>query len=176
MVSMKSTFSFLTVCMVGMLLVLGGTQAGKAQTKQRVGVYDSRAVALVYFQQHAQERMHGLMQKRAEAVKNEDEKEVARLEKQGQLIQAMMHDRVFGKGSANEIMDEMQDAVRKIAVEEQLPLVVSKWELVYQSGNLELVDITDKLVGTMNPNEKMQEGVQEMRNTEPVKEAFLIDD
>jgi hypothetical protein len=70
----------------------------------------------------------------------------------------------------------MKDMMYSLAEKENLTVIVSKWELVYSGTDVELVDITGKIVGFFEPNERMREMTKEVLKSEPVKDAYLIDD
>ena len=63
-----------------------------------------------------------------------------------------------------------------LAKNENLTAIVSKWELVYSGTDVELVDVTEKITGFFEPNEKMKEMVKEVLKSEPIKDAYLIED
>ena len=48
--------------------------------------------------------------------------------------------------------------------------------MVFSGADIELVDITVKVVDFFEPNEKMKEMTKEVMQSEPIKDAYLIDD
>ena len=81
-----------------------------------------------------------------EAKEKDDQEKIASLEREGMLRQAMMHQQGFGTGSVNEIVESVKDKMGQLAEDENLNAIVSKWELVFSSRDVELVDVTEKIV------------------------------
>ncbi|MBI4810364.1 MAG: hypothetical protein HY800_02765 [Ignavibacteriales bacterium] len=159
------------------LCILGSSYNSNAQTKQRIGIFDSRSVAIVYANSKFFKSPYPEIKKRMDAAKEKkDTKEIAKIEYEAKLHQAILHDQGFGKGSVNTILDMYKDKIASIAKAENLNVVVSKWELVYNNSDFELVDITNKIVDLFEPSEKIKENIKEMPQHEPVKDAFFIDD
>lgn len=148
-----------------------------AQQNIRIGTFDSRVVALIIFRSpETMEMMKDLHTRRSAADENKDTKEVARLEREGQLRQAMMHELVFGNGSVNDMIDLLKQPVAEIAKKEHLAAVVSKWELYFQSPDIEYVDITMQLAESLKVDAKTKKMIPEVMLQEPLKEAYLIED
>jgi Skp family chaperone for outer membrane proteins len=159
------------------LCILGCSSNSSAQTKQRIGIFDSRSVAIVYANSKFFKSPYPEIKKRMEAAKEKnDTKEIAKIEYEAKLHQAILHDQGFGKGSVNTITDLYKDKIAAIAKAENLSAVVSKWEVVYSNPDIELIDITDKIAAFFEPSDKMKETIKEVPQHEPVKDAFFIDD
>lgn len=147
-----------------------------AQTKLRIGTFDSRVIAVAYANSKFNTMSSELGVKMQAAKEKNDANEIAQIEREGKMRQAMMHEQGFGTGSVRNILNLMKDKVAEMAKKEKLNLIVSKWEVVYNSTNCELVDVTEKIVNFFEPNEKMKMMMKEMMKQEPMKDAYLIED
>lgn len=170
-----SKVAVVILLVVGIIMIYSTNS--NAQTKQRVGVFDSRSVAIAYANSKFFKSPYPEIKKRMDAAKEKnDTKEIAKIEYEAKLHQAILHDQGFGKGSVNTITELYKDKIAEIAKTENLSAVVSKWEVVYSSSDIELVDITDKIVLFFEPSDKMKETIKEVPQHEPVKDAFFIND
>lgn len=158
-------------------MILFGTERTNAQTPKRIGTFDSRAVAIVYYNsKYFKSPMESLMSEMKTAQEKGDKQAIAKIEREGSLRQVMMHEQGFGKGSVNNFIDIVKAKMDTLAKKENLTAIVSRWELVYSGMDVELVDITEKIVEFFEPNERMREMTKEVLKSEPVKDAYLIDD
>lgn len=161
------------------LLFLFSTTHTHGQQKQalRLGVYDSRAVYVAWFNSPLAESPIPALQKRMkDAKERNDSKAVAACEREGLLRQAMSHERGFGTGSIRAIMTRLATQLEQIVATEKLDLVVSKWELNYAGADVVTVDITEKIIAAIGVPEKMKNIAREMENHPPVEDAFLMED
>jgi len=175
----KCSFSISLVGLILLGLFCSSGKEANAQTKLWIGVFDSRAVAVAYYNSefsNVRQTFGSLKTKMKEAKEKDDKKAIASLEREGTLRQAMMHQQGFGDGSVNNITETIKDKMSLLAKEENLSAIVSKWELVFNSADIELVDITVKVVDFFEPNEEMKEMTKEVMQSEPIKDAYLIDD
>lgn len=148
-----------------------------SSAQMRVGVFDSRVIALAHFRSAGFEGPMKELSARMKAAKEKDDKaEIARLQRQAQLHQAHMHDVVFGNASVNDFFPELKERFESAATEEKLSIIVSKWEMPFKSPDVTLVDITDKLVEYYRPDENLRRMLDEVGKTEPVKDALFIED
>lgn len=177
MISGKLYSVITVICLALISMVLFGTERTNAQTTKRIGTFDSRAVAVVYYNsKYFKNPVESLMSEMKTAKEKGDKKAIAKIEREGSLRQVMMHEQGFGKGSINNIIDIVKDKMAILAKNENLTAIVSKWELVYSGTDVELVDVTEKITDFFEPNEKMKEMVKEVLKSEPIKDAYLIED
>ncbi len=149
----------------------------KAQNKQRIGTFDSRAVAIVYCNsKYFKSSMEPLMAQMKTAKEKDDKKTIAKCEREGSLRQTMMHEQGFGTGSISGIIETVKDKIAVLAKNENLTAIVSKWELTYNSPDVELIDVTEKIAAFFEPNDRMKEMIKEVLKSEPIKDAYLIED
>jgi Skp family chaperone for outer membrane proteins len=153
---------------VFILLVCVATPA-LAQTAVRVGIFDSRGIAIA----HAQSPAFGqeIQQLRAQfqqAKTDKNETLAAALETKGQTLQALLHLQGFSIGSVSEILAKFTDAVAAVAKEAKVSAIVSQYELVYQGPDIETVDVTEALVKKINDSPKVVANLGELKNHKPL--------
>jgi hypothetical protein len=143
--------------------------APAAGQKVRVGVFDSRMVALAYYNSDEHRRFtQDLMAQLKAAKAANDTAKIAELEFRGPALQSLMHYQVFSNASIPNVMEKLSPDLPKIAADARVSLIVSKWEIAYQDANLEYVDVTDALVARFNPNERVRKWIAEGRTKNPV--------
>ena len=146
------------LCIISLFLISALlTHSFSQQPKIRIGVYDSRAVAISYANSKFFKNPFSNLGPRMKVAKERnDTKEIAKIEIEGKMHQAILHDQGFGKGSVNTILENYKEKIDAIAKDEKLDLIVSKWEVMYQGSPLELVDITEKMAGLFEPPDKVK--------------------
>jgi carboxypeptidase C (cathepsin A) len=151
-----------------------------AQSKFRVGTYDSRVVAVAYFNsgysRNIMQTLKELNVKMQKAKQENDSAMIKQLNFEGPTRQAMLHEKGFGTGSVRFEMMEIKDKIDSLAKAEKIDLVVSKWELNYSNANCEVIDITEKIAALFKPNERVKNILHEILKSEPIKDAYLIQD
>jgi hypothetical protein len=167
----------IVICLVLISMVLFGTERTNAQTPKRIGTFDSRAVAIVYYNsKDFKNLMESLKSEMKTAKEKDDKKAMAKIEREGSLRQVMAHEQGFGTGSISSIIETVKDKIAVLAKNENLTAIVSKWELTYNSPDVELIDVTEKIAAFFEPNDRMKEMIKEVLKSEPVKDAYLIED
>jgi len=159
----------LAVVLAGALIPALAMQAQTAKPSCRIGVFDSRAVALAWARSDEGEEV--VRQLRAEYEKAKaanDEKRVKELEQEGQWHQVRLHQMGFSTGPVADILAKVKDKLPGIARQERVTAIVSKWELPYAEQGVELVDVTLPLVKLFNPSEQVLKWIEEMKNQPPV--------
>ena len=168
---MKKSFILLFAFLI--LFSLPAYSSGKI----RIGVYDSRMIAIANFQsEEFQKEMKDLRNEFNKAKEKKDTAMTKKLEEKGQLIQKILHDKGFGRGSVVEIIEKYPDVLKELATKEKLTAIVSKWELNYSSKDVQLVDITVKLMSALKYPEKVIKMYDEAKKNPPIKNAFFLDD
>lgn len=176
----KKTFLSVPVLFLIITILFSITwKSTNAQTVQRIGVFDSRAVAVAFYNSSysTNKQIFTDLSARMKEAKEKDDKEtIALLEREANLRQAFMHEQGFGAGSIMNIIETVKDKIAVLAKEKELISVVSKWELAFTSENAELVDVTEAIAGFFEPDERIKSIIQEIMKSEPVKDAYLIRD
>ena len=150
------------------------------QEKIRIGTYDSRAVAVAYFNspygKKVMEIMGNLQKKKHEAEEAKDTLLIKKLTRAGEMRQAVMHEQGFGTGSVKDLLYAIKDKIGLLAKAENLDIIVSKYELNYSGSNSTVIDITEKLTNLFEPNERFKAMLPNLIKNEPVKDAYLDED
>ncbi len=180
-VPMKTkTFQRLVVCVSAVVLCIltGATATAQSQTNQlRIGVYDSRAVAIAYA--NSAEFQQSLKSVRTEYNKARDEKndqQMKAIEARMKLSQRRAHEQGFSTGSVAGILAIIKDSLPAVAKQAGVQMIVSKWELNYQTPAVEVVDVTDDLVALFHPSEKVSGWVKGLKQRAPIPIEQITDD
>lgn len=153
------------------------TTESAAQNKLRVGVYDSRAIAVACFNSSMhKDPMVDLRNKMKTARDANDTKTISEIEWEAVIRQAIGHDKGFGSGSVMTEIEIVKKELSELAKKEKLDLVVSKWELAFKGEKTEIIDITDKIARFFKPDNKVLGWLEEFKKKAPIKEAYLIRD
>jgi hypothetical protein len=145
----------------------GATASAQSQTnKLRVGIYDSRAVAIAYGNSPAfQDSLKAVRADYEKARAEKDDKRMKEIGARMKLAQRRAHEQGFSTGS-----------VAAVAKQAGVQVIVSQWELNYQSPEVELVDVTDELVALFHPSEKVLGWVKSSREQKPLPIEKITDD
>ena len=136
--------------------------------KIRIGIFDSRCVALVYGRSGLfLTYMENLRKELDNAKQEENGERVKELESILPTNQLIIKQQVFSTGSIKNIIEKIEDKITEIAVDNNLSFIISKWEIVYDDQSFELVDITDQLVELFNPDEQTLKILENVKSTEP---------
>ena len=174
---MNTLIRFLTGVILSFFIITILPSESSAQNKLRVGVYDSRAIAVACFNSNMYKDPMGELRNKMQAARDaNDNKAISDIEWEATLRQAMGHEKGFGTGSVMTEIEIIKKEMKELARKEKLDLVVSKWELAFTGENVLIMDITDKLARLFKPNEKVLGWIGEMKKQNPVKEAYLIRD
>ncbi len=163
----------LNFLIVGALTAAVSAQTAKPgpapASRMRVGVFDSRMVALAYYNSAEHRTFVRQLMSDLDAAKKADNKtRIAELEFQGPALQNLMHYQVFSNASIPNITAKLQDDLARIAREQRVGVIVSKWDLAYRDPDVEYVDVTDALVERFHPDEKIRKWMAEGKGKEPI--------
>jgi hypothetical protein len=140
----------------------------EASEKTRIGTFDSRCVAIAYGRTDFLKDIGDLRKEHDKARAEGNEERVKELEKLGPNLQFIMHQQCFSTGSVINIMEKIKDKLPQIAQKNNVKIILSKWELFYDDGSLEIVDITDDIVNLFDLDEQSRNIVQNIKKMEPV--------
>lgn len=158
-------------------LALAFSLSGFAQqpgnpAKERIGVYDSRAVAIGYAGSPFQlEKMRIRKAQLDQAQKAGDTKAVTRLKAEGQAWQTTLHQQGFGTAPVDDILNHVSGELPKIQKDAGVTRLVSKWnkpELKRYPG-ADRIDVTMMLVDAFRPSETQRTRAIEIQQKPPVK-------
>ena len=179
---MKTTFvsqrRFIVSSAVALCVMAGATAF--AQTKDntlRIGVYDSRAIAVAYGNSaEFRKSLDGVTADYKKAKEAKDDKRVKEIETQMKAQQRRAHEQGFSTGSVATIKAKVKDALPGVAKKAGVDVIASKWELNYQSPGIKVVDVTDDLVALFHVSAKGLEWVKGIKSHAPVPIEQITDD
>ncbi len=154
-----------------MAMCVGHAPAQESATKPaiRVGVYDSRGIAIAWAR--SAEFSQGMMKLRADfeqAKAQGDTAQARKLETQGQAMQVRMHLRGFSTAGAGDLLAKVADRLPAVAREAGVALIVSKWELPYKDPAVEVIDVTVPVAKLFAPDEQTLKILSELAAQQPV--------
>ena len=133
----------------------------------RIGIYDSRAVAVGYARsEQCAEQMKDLRRQHAEAQKAGDQKLVERLEARGESMQIRLNLQGFSTAPVDDVLDAVRDDLPGLAKQKGLAAIVRSAD--YHSDSVEPVDVTDDLVALFKPDKQTLKLVQDLRTRKPL--------
>ena len=176
----------LWVCLLLMSMAViagcdGGAVRERAGDVERIGVYDSRAIAVAFAGSEAFTRwMAGVKADREQARAVGDEKRVAEIEADVAERQKMAHKQAFSTASVDDILEQIEGQLPGIRQEAGVEVLVSKWdeEGLAKYAQAERVDVTMAMVDAFKPGEGRRRSAIEIQKHKPIalKEAEDIRD
>jgi len=141
------------------------------QMKTRVGIYDSRAVAVAYI--HSEQFKKIMQAKMAEMKKAKtagDEEKIKELDNWGKAQQAKVHRQGFSTAPVDDILEHIKDNLPQIAEDANVITLVSKWDkkTLKQYKSAELVDVTAMIVTPFGPCEKVLKTIDQLKEEKPM--------
>lgn len=138
-------------------------------SRVRVGVFDSRLVALAYYNSPEHRAFVQDLSRQLQAAKAaNDAAKVADLEFRGPALQSLMHYQVFSNASIPNVVEKLAPELPKIAADAQVSIIVSKWDVAFHDPNVEYVDVTDALVARFSPDERVKKWIDDGRTKTPI--------
>ncbi len=142
----------LTLALLAPLLHMPRAQTVDAAP--RIGIYDSRAVAMAYAgSSFRRQKMDDLKARHQLALQAGDQQAAARLEAQGKAWQAALHRQGFGTAPVEDLLVHIQAELPRIQRAAGVSHLVSKWDLLALARHpaAERVDLTLQLVDAFAP-------------------------
>ncbi len=165
----------------GVVLVMAVvSQAVHGQDKQvtkplRVGVYDSRCVAIACFSSEWWNSQVREKMKEMEAAKAAgDEQKAKELEQWGSQNQQKAHLMGFGTAPVKQWLTPVEKELATVAQEAGVDIILSKWQIDYQVDGAQFVDVTDAIVALYKPGEKALKSVEAIKKTKPISEQEIL--
>ena len=172
------------VCVTGlMVLVLGAgcvisgfseVNGGQKKKLLRVGVYDSRGIAIAYA--HSEHWSKILKEKKAaleQAQKDGDIEKVKEIKAWGPAQQAKAHLQGFGTAPVHDCFECVKDQIPDVAKAAGVDVIVSKWEFDYLSSDAEMVDVTMELAKLFEPSERAWKSIKSLDKWKPYSHEKL---
>ena len=178
---MKTTFvsqrRFIVSSAVALCVMAGAAAFGQSKENAlRIGVYDSRAIAVAHGNStEFQKSLDAVRADYKKAKEAKDDKRVKEIDAQMKAQQRRLHEQGFSTGSVADIMARIKDSLPGVAKKAGVDVIVSKWEVNYQSPDVKVVDVTDDLVALFHVSEKGLEWVKGVKNHAPVPIEQITD-
>jgi hypothetical protein len=129
-------------------------------TNMRIGVYDSRAIAIAYGNSsEGREFVMSLMAEMSKAKAENNDSLMEHIEKKAKMYQVLSHLRAFSVGSVADILEKHKAEVDQVAKETGVQAIVSKFELIHTGSGVETVDITLPLALIFKPSEQAMQWI-----------------
>ena len=139
--------------------------------KEKVGIYDSRAIAIAYVgSSYCRASMNDLVARHDKAKAEGDEQTVKATDEEGIERQRKAHLQGFSTAPVDEILALVQDQLPAIAKKAGVGPLVSKWdtETLAKYADAEQVDVTMALVDAFKPEQSLRKTAIEVQKIEPV--------
>jgi Skp family chaperone for outer membrane proteins len=157
------------VIVIILFLVSGIALSQQESGKLRIGTFDSRCIALAYGRSaDFMREIDSMKSTLAVAKKDSNKEKIEELEQLGPTKQVLLHQQVFSNGSVINILEKVKDKFPAIAKENNLKMILSKWEIMFVDESIDLIDITDQLVSLFNPDEQTKKIIENIKSMEPV--------
>jgi hypothetical protein len=153
------------------VLVWIAAACATASANERVGVYDSRSVAVAYAGSALHEKqLQPLMAAMKQAKDAGDAKKVSALEAEGKALQAKMHRQAFSTASVADILALIPEEIAKIKDSERVATIVSKWDKAEldKHASRQPVDVTIRIVDALKPGERQRKSAIDIQKKKPV--------
>jgi hypothetical protein len=148
-----------------------GRQPEKSDSLARVGIYDSRAIAVAYAGSDFHIRWAKSLKAESERAKTEgNQKLYAELKAKAADQQKLLHMQGFSVAPVDNILANIKDKIPEIIRNAGVAAIESKWdkEALRKYKPAEFIDITMELVKAFNPNDRQLKWAVEIQKKEPV--------
>lgn len=139
--------------------------------RDRIGVYDSRAIAIAFAGSPAQRKLlEPLRAAQQRAKQAGDQAEVARIDAQGRALQEQAHRQAFSTAPVDDLFEFIADALPEIRRAAGVATLISMWnetELA-RHPDAERVDVTSALVDAFHPLDRQRKVIEEIRKKKPL--------
>jgi len=152
---------------IGLAQQSSGTSTERAV---RIGVYDSRAVAIAYAgSSFQQQKMTALKAAHQRAKDAGDSAEMSRLSAEAKAQQAALHKQGFGSAPIDDLLAHIAAKLPKIQTDAGVARLISKWNSaeLAKHTQAERIDVTMQLVDAFEPNDKQRKYAIEIQTREP---------
>jgi hypothetical protein len=139
--------------------------------KPRVGVYDSRAVAVAYAGTPLHEaEIRRLDQALAKAKASGDAAAIKKADRAVWEARKRLHRQGFSTHPVDDILNQIPEEVKRIEKEAKVTALVSQWDekKLAEYKEAEKVDVTVRLVDAFLPSERQRRLALEIMKTKPV--------
>ena len=163
------------ICILGSFFF--GLRA-EAEQKVRIGVYDSRAVAVAYGASEMRktnktptdQAIAEAEKERAKAKEAGDDKRVNQLRAKLLEMRQQGARAAFGAAPVDDILDLIKDRLPKLQRQAKVTKLVSKWDsdTLFKYQSAELVDVTLLLVAEFSPKPRTLRSIWGVQQAKPI--------
>jgi hypothetical protein len=160
-----------TVIITILLALTLGSGVGLAEEPERIGVYDSRAIAIAWAGTEPFITEIKDLRARHQAAEEAGDAELAgKLAAEGQARQEQMHYQGFSTAPVDEILARFEEPVAVAMEAAGVTVILSRWDEEGLARHLgaERVDVTMELVLAMKPNERQLGFVKQIGDQQPI--------
>lgn len=149
------------------LLAVGRAEQPGSKPAVRIGTYDTRAVAVAYAaSSHMKETLAGLMKARDAARAAGNTAEVKAIEAKGEALQRKLHRQGISNMPVDDLLEPVSDRLASVAKEAGVVAIVPRVNCA--SAEVEVVDVTDRIVALYEPTQRTLKMVASVRETQPM--------
>ena len=146
-----------------------------SNNQQRVGIYDSRSIAIAYvnsptYIQQVQPVMDRKHEAYTKALKDGDTQTANKIKAWGQAQQTQLHLQAFSTQPVDEILKQIADRLPMIKQQAGVSRLVSKWdqEAMAAIKGSEQIDITMNLIDTLQPTAMQRQAAIDIQQHHPI--------
>jgi len=173
-----------SVCMAGLVLfvvVVGCMDSMRSMVNAdekkellRIGVYDSRGIAIAYCHSNFAEQRYQKWKTQSEKAEAAgDERKVQEIKEMANKQQAKQHLQGFGTAPVHEYLELVKKQIPEVAKAAGVDVIVSKWEFDYMAPDVETVDVTMELAKLFESKEKAYQWIEQMKDKDPISHEEL---
>jgi hypothetical protein len=158
------------LCALVCLAAVGFALAQQSETVGKIGVYDSRSIAIAYGGSEFFAEWFQDLQRRHDGAEAADEEElVAQLAAEAHAKQEQMHKQGFSTAPVDDLLEHIKNKIPEIMESHGVIALVSKWdeEGMAAHASAEKVDLTMDLVKAFDPDKRQLKGAREIMKQEP---------
>ncbi len=162
---MKSWCKAVMIALAAQWAAMGTAVAQAPDAATRIGVYDSRAVAIAYAgSPHLRSRIEALKEQRAAALAAGDAAAAARLADEGAAIQRGLHAQGFGSAPVDDLLAHIAPQLPAVREHAGVGRLISKWDAAALAAQPRAVrvDVTWALVEAFAPDERARRHAREI--------------
>lgn len=183
---MKTITKFITIGLSAAFVAMATTplchaQDQAAQKPERIGIYDSRSIAVAYAGSPVHEQqLQKMKEEHRKAKEAGDADKAAKLEAEGRAQQKAIHKQGFSTAPVNDLLQNITNALPQIQKDAGVTTIISKWdeaELNKHPG-AQKVDVTMQLVDAFHPSERQRKFAIDIQKHKPIsiEQAEKIND
>ena len=157
--------------LVSTLTGCAGYKPRSYEPKVRIGIYDSRAVAVAFAHSDFNDnRLKARMPEMEKAKAAGDTKKIEELDTWGHAQQEKLHRQGFSTAPVDDILEHIKDKLPEISKQADVTALVSKWDkkTLKRYRSAELIDVTDLIVAPFDPSEKNLKMIEQLKKKKPI--------